>query len=98
MNIPQHRSLTNPSARDGFSASGLCQCDILWSTRVRHSETPMVTAIAAKVILDKSKYDSTTNSLRELHWLPVKTRIDSKILTYYTNVCMARNQTILSTY
>ena len=36
MNIPQQGSLPKPSARDGFSTSGLCQCDILWSTRVRH--------------------------------------------------------------
>ena len=37
--------------------------------------------IAAKVILEKSKYDSTSDCLRELHWIPVKTRIDFKILT-----------------
>ena len=36
--------------------------------------------IAEKVILEKSMYDSTTDCLTELHWLPVKTRRDFKIL------------------
>ena len=27
--------------------------------------------IAAEIVLGKSKYDSSTEALRELHWLPV---------------------------
>ena len=35
---------------------------------------------AAKVVLCRSKYDSSTESLRQLHWLHIKHRIDFKIL------------------
>ena len=34
--------------------------------------------IVAKVILDKSKYDSTTDCLRELHWLQLRPEWTSK--------------------
>ena len=33
----------------------------------------------AKVVLSRSKYDSSTECLKELHWLPVKQRIEYKI-------------------
>ena len=36
---------------------------------------------AAKVVLQQSKYDSSTSALMSLHWLPIKERIDFKILT-----------------
>ena len=36
--------------------------------------------IAAKVTLGKHKYDSTTICLFQLHWLPIKFRIDYKII------------------
>ena len=35
---------------------------------------------AARVITRKRKYDSISNDLVDLHWLPVKERIDFKIL------------------
>ena len=35
---------------------------------------------AAKVVLKRSKYDSSKDALRELHWLPVQERIKFKIL------------------
>ena len=35
---------------------------------------------AAKVILQKTHYDSVTVCLKELHWLPVHSRINHKIL------------------
>ena len=34
---------------------------------------------AAKVVLQKSKFDSSTDALKHLHWLPIKARIDYKI-------------------
>ena len=36
---------------------------------------------AAKVVLSRRKSDSSTKSLKDLHWLPIKARIDFKILT-----------------
>ena len=37
--------------------------------------------MAAKVILCKKKYESSQESLQELHWLPIHKRIQHKILT-----------------
>ena len=37
--------------------------------------------IAAKITLGKGKYDSTTRCLQTLHWLPIKERIDYKIIS-----------------
>ena len=37
--------------------------------------------MAAKIVLDKKKYDSSTRCLEELHWIPIKYRIEIKVLT-----------------
>ena len=37
--------------------------------------------LCAKLILNKTKYDSNTDCLKELHWLPVVYRIKFKIVT-----------------
>jgi exonuclease III len=52
---------------------GLPKCDIQRLQRVQ--------SMAAKMILRKRKYDSVTKTLKELHWLPVRLRIEFKILT-----------------
>ena len=38
-----------------------------------------IQSFAAKVVLNCSEYSSSTKCLIELHWLPVKTRIEFKI-------------------
>ena len=35
----------------------------------------------AKMVLNKKKYDSSTRCLEELHWIPIKYRIEIKVLT-----------------
>ena len=37
--------------------------------------------IAAKIVLGKGRYDSSTRCLAELHWLPIQQRIEFKIIT-----------------
>ena len=37
--------------------------------------------MAAKIVLNKGKYDSSTRWLEELHWLPTEQRINFKIAT-----------------
>ena len=37
---------------------------------------------AARLIEKKRKYDHITETLKELHWLPVEARIEFKILSY----------------
>ena len=41
--------------------------------------------MSAKLILGKSKYDSVTECLRTLHWLPIHRRIEFKVLTLVHN-------------
>ena len=36
--------------------------------------------MCAKLVLNKQKYDSATECLQELHWLPTEQRIEHKIL------------------
>ena len=52
---------------------GLPDCDL---AKLQHVQN-----VAAKLVLNKSKYDSATQALKELHWLPIKFRIIHKILT-----------------
>ncbi|CAG2198464.1 unnamed protein product [Mytilus edulis] len=41
--------------------------------------------MCAKLVLNRSKYDSAKQALFDLHWLPIKARITFKILTYMYN-------------
>ena len=52
---------------------GLPKCTI--------DQLQQVQNIAAKIVLGKSKYDSSTRCLGELHWLPIQQRIEFKIIT-----------------
>ena len=38
--------------------------------------------MAAKIVLNRGKYDNSTRCLDELHWLPIQQRITFKILTF----------------
>ena len=53
--------------------TGLPDCDI--------AKLQCIQNAAAKLVLNKSKYDSATDALKELHWLPVRFRIIHKLLT-----------------
>ena len=37
--------------------------------------------MAAKIVMGKSKYDSSTQCCKALHWLPIKAHIECKLLT-----------------
>ena len=37
---------------------------------------------AVKVVLNQTKYDSATEALTKLHWLPVRFRVTHKTLTF----------------
>ena len=45
---------------------------------------------SAKLVTGSKKYDSATSSLYQLHWLPIKARVDFKILTLITK-CLSGN-------
>ena len=50
---------------------GLPDCSLNKLQRVQN--------VAAKLVLQRRRFDSSTEALRELHWLPIKHRIDYKI-------------------
>ena len=52
---------------------GLPDCSVKRFQRVQN--------MAAKIILRKGKYDSATQCLKTLHWLPVRRRVEHKLLT-----------------
>ena len=52
---------------------GLPDCDIAKLQQVQNA--------AAKLVLNKTKYDSATEALKELHWLPIRCRVIHKLLT-----------------
>ena len=45
--------------------------------------------MCAKLTLQKAKFDSTTEALAQLHWLPIRQRITFKIATI-THKCIYR--------
>ena len=51
---------------------------------------------AARIVLDKSRFDSSTEILRTLHWLPVKARIEYKIALFcYNSLKMSAPQYLI---
>ena len=51
---------------------GLLDCDIAKFQHVQNA--------AAKLVLNKTKYDSATEAPKELHWLPIRFRVIHKLL------------------
>ena len=49
-------------------------------TKKLKSKYQRIQNMCAKLVLNKKKYDSATNCLKELHWLPIEQRIQHKIL------------------
>ena len=81
-----HPSLTQESAHvlvRGLVTSHLDYCNAIFAglPKVLLQILQKVQNIAAKLVLGYNKYDSSTVALQTLHWLPVKKRIDLKILT-----------------
>ena len=44
-----------------------------------------IQCLCAKLVLGRRKYDSSTRALHDLHWLPVRARIDFNMLTFMYN-------------
>ena len=56
---------------------GIALCDLAKLQRIQN--------LCAKLVLNRSRYDSSKQALHDLHWLPLKARINFKILTYMFN-------------
>ena len=80
-----HPSLTQETAHmlvRGLVMSHLDYCNAIFAgiPKVLLKFLQKVQNIAAKLVLGYNKYDSSTIAFKTLHWLPVKKRIDFKIL------------------
>ena len=81
-----HPSLNQEAAHiliRGLVTSHLDYCNVIFAglPNVLLKILQKVQNISAKLVLGYNKYDSSTMALETLHWLPVKKRIDFKILT-----------------
>jgi len=53
------------------------------------AQTFVIQNAAARLIVGASKYDAITLTLRDLHWLPVRQRIDFKMGVLASSASMA---------
>ena len=67
---------------------GLPDCDLNRLQRVQ--------SITCKLVLNRSKYDSCTECFTQLHWLPIRSRVQLKILTMVHNCLNLRPPDYLS--
>ena len=67
---------------------GLPDCDLNRLQRVQ--------SIACKLVLNRSKYESFTKCFTQLHWLPIRSRVQHKILTMVHNCLNLRAPEYLS--
>ena len=67
---------------NAFISSKLDYCNAIFTgiTDSNIHTLQLIQNYAAKLVLNKRKFDHATPLLRELHWLPVKYRIDYKVL------------------
>ena len=90
------RPFLNPEACTalmlGLVISHLDYCNfiLVGLTDVSINQMQRVQNLAAKVILEKSKMDSASECLSALHWLPIRSRINNKILTLVHKCIMGR--------
>ena len=71
--------MSKTSFRSGQGVIRLWQCSLLWAAKQRMLQR--FQNYAAKTILDRNKYDSSTLARYQLHSLPVEERIKFKLLT-----------------
>ena len=79
-----------------YSSFGLCISHLDYANTLFHglpdktiSHSQRIQAMCAKLTLKKSKFNSTTEALAQLHWIPIRQRINFKIATI-THKCIYR--------
>ena len=87
MVIPTNRCLYHPSPWPLYQPLSYANALDYGLSNKTILHLQMVQSMCAKLTLRKSKYDSTTDVLSQLQWLPIKHRINSKIATT-THKCL----------
>ena len=58
----------------------LLKCIIIWNHQEAMTKYQRIQNMCTKLVLNKCKYDSPTECLKQLHWLPIEQWIQLKIL------------------
>ena len=76
----------------GLVTSNLDYCNVIFSGLPKYLMDLLqkVQNVPAKLVLGMKKHDSATVALTSLHWLPIRDRIDYKILTL-VHKCLSGN-------
>ena len=64
-----------------MSQLGYANSILVGLPKVSIDQLQRVQNIAAKIVLGRSKYESSSKCLEELHWLPIQYRITFKVVT-----------------
>ena len=72
--------MSHPSVNALHLPPGLLKCIIIWNHKEAITKIPKNTKYVCKLVLNKCKYDSATECLKQLHWLPIEQGIQHKIL------------------
>ena len=87
-------SLHDSSTHAEYISSRSWKFSTLWTTPKTIGKYQHIQNICAKLILQESKYASSTDALHRLHWLPIQQCIEFKILVLSFNASMAMFQNI----
>ena len=69
----------------GLVLSLLAHCNAVYDGLPNIAKLQRVQNSASKLVKNCDKYDSPTKAMKELHWLPIRARIQHKILCLVFN-------------
>ena len=72
----------NPSLSLVISHLDYCNAILMDLPDADISHLQRIQNICAKTVLDRDRYESSTNCLHDLHWLPIQKRIQHIVLTF----------------
>lgn len=67
-----------------------CNVILYGISQAELSKLQRIQNMCAKLVLNRSKFESSKQALFDLHWLPIKARINFKILVYMYNCSVGR--------
>ena len=80
LTIPHSPSLHHPCSRTGRHPFGLCQLCIHQSSSIKHQQDAESAKYSCQICVKLKRMDICMEVLKTLHWLPIKFRIQFKIL------------------
>ena len=72
MTQPQCCCLPHTNVNDMHLSLGILKCIIIWNHQEATTKIPKNTEYMCKIGPQQTKYDSATECLKQLHWLPME--------------------------